>query len=88
MSPPLICWKFNIFIFLKKRSDNKRAAKENLKKSKTAGVKKSTALFITINELPQIKAAINNNMLPSISFFISIPFQKEMVRIVPFFINH
>ena len=46
-------------------------ANVNRTNNRTLGVKKSTALFITINELPQIKAANNNKNDPlNLSLFI------------------
>ena len=48
-------------------------ANENLIKSNTLGVKKSTALFITIKELPQIIAANTNNNEPLILLLTITP---------------
>ena len=63
-------------------------AKENLTKSNTFGVKKSTALFITIKELPQIIAAVVSNNEPLIlSLTINPPTYLFILTLSTYFNN-
>ena len=68
--PPIKSCFFISFILLKNKHVIKIVLSTKRMHNKVNGEIKSTAFFITMKELPQISAAINNIHLPIVSFFI------------------